>query len=100
MNEIILSTKKDIEQLIRKAVKETVISSFPDLLRKAKRKEWLNTVEVMQFLNISRRQAQFLRDSKQLPFTQNGRTIRYHIDEVEAFLNRGKVNSNSNVGQK
>lgn len=84
---------KDLEQLITKAVRRTIEEALPSAIRKATRKKWLNTDDVMKMLQISRRQAQFLRDSDQLPFVQNGRTIRYDIDEVEHFLNTHKVRS-------
>ena len=37
------------------------------------------------------RHLQNLRDTKQLQFSQNGKTIKYHIDDLEAYLNRGMV---------
>lgn len=91
-----IPTKEDLKEIIREAVKETVIESLPDAIRNATRKKWLTTDEVMDILQCSRRHVQHLRDSKRLPYRQNGRTIRYYIDEVEAYLNRGKVNG----GQK
>lgn len=54
-------------------------------------KEWLNTDEVMDYLQCSRRHIQYLRDSRQLPFLQNGQTIRYNIDDLDASLNDHKV---------
>ena len=89
-----IPTKDDLKELIRDAVKETINESLPGAIRKATRKKWLNTSEVMEILNCSRRHAQHLRDSGRLPYRQHGRSIRYDIDEVEAYLNRGKVNSN------
>lgn len=89
-----IPTKDDLKNFIRDAVKETVNESLPDAIRKATRKNWLNTEEVMEILQCSRRHVQHLRDSGKLPFRQNARTIRYDIDEVEAYLNRGKVNCN------
>lgn len=91
-----IPTKQDLKEAIREAIKEEMQSSIPGAIRKATRKKWLTTDEVMDILQCSRRHVQHLRDSGQLPFRQNGRTIRYDIDEVEAYLNRGKVNG----GQK
>ena len=88
-----IPTKKDLEEIISRVTKETVKEVLPGAIRKATRKEWLTTDEVMEMLQCSRRHVQYLRDSKQLPYSQNGRTIRYHIEDVEAFLNRHKVES-------
>ena len=78
---------------IEKTVKQTVQDSLPSAIRKGTRKKWLTTTEVMEILQISRRAVQNLRDSKRLPYSQNRRTIRYNIEDVEAYLDRGKVNS-------
>lgn len=86
-----IPSKEELEEIIKKAVRNTIEETLPGAIRKATRKKWLNTEEVMKMLQCSRRQVQYLRDSKQLSFSQNGRTIRYDIDEVERFLNRGKV---------
>ena len=85
--------EKTLSQIVEQAVRKTVIESLPEAIRKATRKKWLTTDEVMNILQVSRRQVQFLRDSGKLPFRQTGRTIRYDIDEVENYLNKGKVNA-------
>ncbi|MDG5767381.1 helix-turn-helix domain-containing protein [Balneolales bacterium ANBcel1] len=91
--DIYFPSKDDLEQLITKAVRRTVEEALPSAIHKATRKKWLNTDEVMKMLQCSRRHVQYLRDSEQLPFVQNGRTIRYDIDDVEHFLNTHKVRS-------
>jgi len=91
---IYISTKIELEETIRKTVRETIQESLPDVIHKATRKRWLTTAEVMQILNCSRPHLQYLRDSQQIPFRQHRRTVRFEIDEVEAYLNnKGKVNS-------
>lgn len=88
-----IPSQDTLEKIIQKAVEKAVANSFPTAIRKATRKKWLTTSEVMEILGNSRRHIQHLRDSGRLPYRQNRRTIRYDIDEVEAYLNRGKVNS-------
>lgn len=83
----------DLEKIVHKAVEKAVNESLPSAIRKGTRKQWLKTSEVMEILQLSRRSIQKLRDTGRLPFTQNRRTVRYSIDDVEAYLNRGKVNS-------
>lgn len=86
-----IPTKEDLKEIIRDAVQETVDKSLPGAIRKATRKKWLTTDEVMELLQCSRRHVQYLRDSDQLPYSKNGRVIRYDIDDVEEFLNDHKV---------
>lgn len=86
-----IPTRKDLEELIEKSVEKSISNSLPRAIRKATRKKWLRTDDVMELLQCSRRHVQYLRDSEQLSFSQNGRTIIYDIDEIEAFLNTHKV---------
>lgn len=87
-----IPTKEDLKDFIESAVKKSVENQLPSAIHKATRKKWLTTEEVMDFLQVSRRHVQYLRDSEQIPFHQHKRTIRYNVDEIEAFLNKGKVN--------
>lgn len=86
-----IPTRKDLEDIVSKSVEESIKKALPGAIRKATRKKWLRTDDVMEILQCSRRHVQYLRDSEQLPFSQNGRTIIYDIDEVEAYLNIHKV---------
>jgi excisionase family DNA binding protein len=86
-----IPTKEDLEEIVSRTVQKTVKEALPEAIHKATRKKWLTTDEVMEILQCSRRHVQYLRDSEQLPYSQNGRTIRYHIEDVENFLNEGKV---------
>jgi len=94
---IYIPTKEELEEAIRKTVRETIQDSLPPAIRKATRKTWLTTAEVMNMLQCSRPHLQYLRDSGQIPFHQHNRSIRYDIDEVEEFLNRGRVNGRSST---
>lgn len=88
-----IPTKEDLEKIINKAVEQAVTESLPSAIRKSTRKKWLTTSEVMEILSCTRRHVQSLRDAGKLPFRQNRRTIRYDTDEVENYLNRGRVNN-------
>lgn len=88
-----IPTKKELEEIIARKTKEAIKDILPEAIREATRKEWLTTDDVMEILDCSRRHVQYLRDSEQIPYYQTGRTIRYHIEEVEAFLNDQKVKS-------
>ena len=86
-----IPTKEELETIVSQTVSETVVSLLPEVIRKATRKKWLTTDEVMEILQVSRRQVQYLRDHNLLPYSQNGRTIRYDIEDVEAYLSDHKV---------
>jgi len=88
-----IPTKEELENIVSKSVKEAIKEVLPNAIHKATRKQWLTTEEVMKMLQCSRRHVQYLRDSNQLAFTQNARTIRYKVDDVEAFLNRSRVDA-------
>jgi len=77
--------------MVNRAVKDALKDILPNVIRQASKKEWLNTDDVMEYLQCSRRHIQYLRDSEQLPYSQNGRTIRYHIDDIDTFLKNHKV---------
>ncbi|MEX2437322.1 MAG: helix-turn-helix domain-containing protein [Candidatus Paceibacterota bacterium] len=91
--QIYLYDKEELEQLIKKAVKQAFEQFMPQAIRQASRKKWLNSNELMELLNCSRRHLQYLRDSKQIPYVQNAKTIRYDMDDVEDFLSKHKVPS-------
>jgi len=88
-----IPTRDDLEKIVHKAVEKAVNDSLPSAIRRGTRPRWLKTCDVMEILQCTRRHVQHLRDSGRLPYHQNRRTIRYDIDEVEAYLNRGKINS-------
>lgn len=88
---IILTTEEELEKIIERVTRNVLNEIMPDIIRKATRKEWLTTEDVMEYLQCSRRHVQHLRDTNRLTYTQSGRTIRYHINDVLEYLNRGKV---------
>jgi len=88
---VFIPNKEELEEAIYKAVRQVLWEEMPEIISKATRRKWLTTDEVMEMLQCSRRHIQYLRDNNQLSYSQNGRTIRYNIDDVEAFLNEGKV---------
>ena len=88
-----IPTQDELEDIVSRAVTQTMEQTLPAVIRKATRKRWLTTGEVMEMLQCSRRHVQHLRDTEQLSYSQNGRTIRYQVEDVEAFLNSHKIKS-------
>ena len=87
----------ELNELIESAVDKAIQKNLPSAIRKATRKKWLKSSEVMEILQCSRPHLQYLRDSGQIPFHQHNRSIRFEIDAVEEFLNRGRVNGRSST---
>lgn len=85
---VFIPTKEELDEAIYKAVQKVMRQEMPEIVRKATRRRWLTTDEVMDMLQCSRRHIQYLRDSNQIPFSQNGRTIRYNVEDVEDFLKK------------
>ena len=88
-----IANEVELSELIESAVDNAIQKNLSSAIEKATRKKWLKSSEVMEILQCSRPHLQYLRNSGQIQFRQHRRTIRYDIDEVEAFLNKGKVNS-------
>lgn len=90
MNPFIL-TKEEYAKIAYNQAKRAFNDALPEALRKARQKEWLDTSDVMEILDCSRRHVQQLRDTNQIVFYQQGRSIRYRYEDIIEYLNRGKV---------
>lgn len=88
---LVILTEEELKRIVAEGVKEGLKVALPSAIRQSMRKQVLNTTDVMKILQCSRRHVQYLRDTKQLAFTQIARTIRYQIEDVEAFLNDGYI---------
>lgn len=51
---IILTTEAELKELIKKVTSEILEEILPDIIRKASRKEWLTTDDVMDYLQCNR----------------------------------------------
>jgi len=88
---VIVTTQEELQELINGAVERTFKELMPTAIRLAKEKEWLTTDDVMEYLSSSRRSIQYLRDERRLSFHQEGRTIRYHIDDIGEYMKRNRI---------
>ena len=86
-----IATKDELSEIVFKAVKTLLTQELPSILRKAKRKPWMNTDELMELTGWSRRTCQYLRDHKKIPFSQEGRKILYPTDGIEKYLSDNKI---------
>lgn len=86
-----ISSKEELNETVRNAVSELLQNELPALLRKAQRKEWINTNELMEFTGWSRRTIQYLRDKKRIPFSQEGHRILYPTEGIEEYLKSNQI---------
>ncbi|MBO6524169.1 MAG: helix-turn-helix domain-containing protein [Balneolaceae bacterium] len=87
-----ITTKDELAQVVNEAVKQLLEQELPHLIRKAKRKPWLTTEELMELTGWSRRTCQYLRDERRIPFSQEGRKILYPTDGIEEYLEQNRLN--------
>ena len=90
MQTVVLSPN-ELTELIDGAVERSISKHVPELLRQAVRKEYLTTDELCALTGWSRRTVQYLRDSRQVPFIQDGRRILFKTDEIEKYLQERRV---------
>jgi len=91
MMKVVVTTQEELEELINKSIERAFKKLMPTAIRLAKQKEWLTTDEVMKLLSISRRHIQYLRDNRRIIFHQEGRTIRYHIDDLNEYMKKNRI---------
>jgi excisionase family DNA binding protein len=86
-----IATKNELVTVVNDAVRELLEEAIPTLIRKAKRKDWLTTEDLMELTGWSRRTLQYLRDKRRIPFSQEGRRILYKTEDIEAYLKSNKI---------
>jgi hypothetical protein len=86
-----IPTKEELSEIVFQAVKELFQEELPSLIRKAKRKPWINTEELMELTGWSRRTCQYMRDERRIPFSQEGRKILYPMDGIEEYLEGNQI---------
>lgn len=90
MQTIVISPE-ELQNLIESAVERSVEKHVPNVIRQATKKEFLTVDELSQLTGWSRRTIQYLRDSRQLPFYQDGRRVLFKTDEIEGYLQSKRV---------
>lgn len=81
-----IPTEERLREVVSDAVNDVVENELPQILRRARQKEWMNSKEVQEYLGINASQLQYLRDHKDFPYSQRGRVIFYPTKEVEGWL--------------
>ena len=91
-----ITSKEELKETVNQAVKKLLEKELPAIIRKANRKEWVNTNELMEFTGWSRRTIQYLRDNKRIPFSQEGHRILYPMEGIEEYLRSNQIDPNEN----
>ena len=86
-----IATKEELSEIVFQAVRKLFEDELPHLIRKAKRKPWLTTEELMDLTGWSRRTCQYLRDERRIPFSQEGRKILYPTKGIEEYLEGNRI---------
>lgn len=86
MTTIITADSETLRVLIREAVAEAVADQVPSIVRKATAKDWLTKAEVLDMTGWSERTLQYMRQSRQIPFSKHNRKIMYPAAGIEQFL--------------
>lgn len=84
--EVFIPDRNALDEAISQALDKHLENKLISLIRKANRKEWLNTSEVMQITGWSKRTIQYLRDQNRIKFHQEGHRILYRYDDLDEYL--------------
>ena len=79
--DIVTLSAKQLEQLIKRSIKEAVAELKPN------QKRFLGVDEVAELLNLSKKTIQNLTKDKTLPSIKLGSSVRYGVKDIEQALN-------------
>ncbi len=80
-----ITSKEELDALIRQAVEESVKNKLPEIISKAARKPIYTIEETCDLLGVSKRHLQYLRDTEQISYVQNGRKIYFRAEDLDQF---------------
>lgn len=86
MEGIYICTKQELQDAIREAVKQQIRELVPEIIREATAKQWLTKKELQELTGWSNRTIQYMRDTRQIPFSQHGYKILYPRKGILEFL--------------
>ena len=83
--EVVTIQSEAFTQIVEKI---EAINNRLDAREKEPKEKWLDNLELMKLLKISKRTAQHYRDNGIISFSQVGNKIYYRLSDVEALLNK------------
>ena len=78
---------EELEVMITSAVEKTLQRSFAGAFSKLSHKQVYTIDETCELLDVTRRHLQYLRDTRQIGYVQNGRKILFRAEDLESFFN-------------
>ena len=91
--ELIITHPEKIRELVNDAVAKAVSEVLPKVYRQMYKKPVYTNDEVCDLINVSKRHLQYLRDTEQISYIQNGRKILYRAEDLENFFNMNRIAS-------
>jgi ribosome-binding ATPase YchF (GTP1/OBG family) len=85
-NSTVVTDLDTIRFEIREAIQAAMNDAIPSIIRRASAKEWMTKDEVLEMTGWSDRTLQYMRTSRQIPFSKHNRKIMYPTDGIEQFL--------------
>jgi hypothetical protein len=83
---VIVTDVENIKIIISEIICEVLSEEPPKLIREALRKEYLTQKELKELTGWSQRKMFYLRETRQIPFIQHGRSVLYPYDGIIEFL--------------
>lgn len=88
---VIVSDAATIAAALGPEIRATLTEWLPALIKQAVSKPWLTRQEVVELTGLSPRQLSYLRATRQVTFSQRGRTILYETESIYRLIEAGKV---------
>lgn len=83
--------QNQLKALVADAVHEALAPHMRKLTMAPTTKPAYTVEEAMELLGVSKRTLQYLRDSKQIGFVQNGRKILFRAADIEDYLQNNRI---------
>ena len=89
--DVYIPTRHELEASIGEAVEKAVAQKLPEIVSKVARKPVYSLDETCELLEVSRRHLQYLRDTGQISFIQNGRKIYFRAEDLDEFFEKNYI---------
>lgn len=90
-NQVVVTDLATIRFEIREAIQKAIADVVPGIVKQATAKDWLTKDEVLEMTGWSSRTLQYMRTSRQIPFSKHNRKIMYPAAGIEQFLTEHNV---------
>jgi len=95
MNLIEINTEQ-LVAVLTKTIESVILSELPKIKQSQNTKLVYTIEDVCEMFQVSKRHLQYLRDSGQIGYVQNGRKILFRYEDLDAFFNKNYVKGGRN----